>query len=98
MAPVLWLFEDSLRGGASLKLQVLPRLMFVVHGAVTIDGKTFGDGEAWSGESAVSLAPGKDGVTLWRYELAPSGAQSGVASGAGVRSREKLAAVLETVP
>ena len=98
MNPSLRLFEDSISGGASLKLPGLPRLMFVVHGAVTIDGKAFVDGEAWSGESAVSLAPGKDGVTLWRYELAPSGTQSGVASGAGVRSREKLAAVLETIP
>jgi len=70
MAPVLSLFEDSLSGGASLKLPALPRLIFVVHGAVTIDGKTLSDGEAWSGEGAVSLLPGKDGVTLWRYELA----------------------------
>jgi len=98
MAPVLRLFEDSLSGGASLKLPALPRLIFVVHGAVTIDGKALGDGEAWSGESAVSLSPGKDGVTLWRYELAASGAASGVANAPGVRSREKLAAVLETIP
>jgi hypothetical protein len=98
MAPVLRLFEDSLSGGASLKLPALPRLIFVVHGAVTIDGKAFGDGEAWSGEGAVSLSPGKDGVTLWRYELAPSGAQTGTAVGMGVRSREKLSAALETIP
>jgi len=98
MAPVLRLFEDSLSGGASLKLPALPRMIFVVHGAVTIDGKALGDGEAWSGEGEVSLAPGKDGVTLWRYELAPSGAQTGVANGTGVRSREKLSAALETIP
>lgn len=98
MAPVLSLFEDSLSGGASLKLPALPRLIFVVHGAVTIDGKTLSDGEAWSGEGAVSLLPGKDGVTLWRYELAASGAQDGVANVTGARSREKLSAVLETIP
>ena len=98
MAPVLWLFEDSLSGGASLKLPALPRMVFVVHGAVTIDGKPFGEGEAWNGEGAVSLAAGKDGVTLWRYELAASGSQPGAGSGAGVRSREKLSAVLETIP
>ena len=98
MHPVLRLFEDSISGGASLKLPALPRMIFSVHGAATIDGKAFSDGEAWSGESAVSLAPGKDGVTLWRYELAASGAQSGVASGAGVRSREKLSAVLDAIP
>ena len=98
MAPVLSLFEDSLSGGASLKLPALPRLIFVVHGAVTIDGKTLSDGEAWSGEGAVSLLPGKDGVTLWRYELAASDAQDGVANVTGARSREKLSAVLETIP
>jgi hypothetical protein len=92
------LFEDSLSGGASLSLPALPRMIFVVHGAVTIDGKAFSDGEAWSGEGAVSLAPGKDGTTVWRYELAAAGAKSDVASGAGVRSREKLAAELKTVP
>jgi hypothetical protein len=96
MAPVLRLFEDSLSGGASLPLPPLPRMIFVVHGAVTIDGKSFGDGEAWSGEGAVSLAPGKDGATVWRYELAPSMSQPGL--GNGVRSHEKLSAALETIP
>lgn len=98
MAPVLRLLEDSLSGGASLGLPPLPRMIFVVHGAVTIDGKSFGDGEAWSGEGAVSLVPGKDGTTVWRYELAPQASGAGLASGAGVRSREKLSAVLETIP
>jgi hypothetical protein len=98
MAPVLRLFEDSLSGGASLKLPALPRMIFVVHGAVTVDGKPLVDGDAWSGEGSVSLAPGKDGVTLWRYELAVSGSQPGAGSGAGVRSSEKLSAVLETIP
>jgi hypothetical protein len=98
MAPVLRLFEDSLSGGASLQLPELPRMIFVVHGAVTIDGKAFADGEAWSGEGAVLLVPGNDGVTLWRYELVGSGGQPGAGNGAGVRSREKLSAVLETIP
>jgi hypothetical protein len=95
---VLSLFEDSLSGGASLSLPPLPRMIFVVHGAGSIDGKTFVDGEAWSGEGAVSLTPGKDGTTVWRYELSASGAKSGIASGAGVRSREKLSAELKTMP
>jgi hypothetical protein len=98
MAPVLSLFEDSISGGASLKLPALPRMIFVVHGVVSIDGKAFTDGEAWSGEGAVSLTPGKDGTTVWRFELAAAGAKPGVAGGAGVRSREKLAAELKTIP
>jgi hypothetical protein len=98
MPPVLSLFEDSISGGAALQLPALPRMIFVVHGAVTIDGKALSDGEAWSGEGAATLTPGKDGVTVWRYELAASGAPSGAASGTGVRSREKLAAELKTIP
>ena len=98
MAPVLGLFEDSISSGASLRLPALPRMIFVVHGVVSIDGKSFGDGEAWSGEGAVSLTPGQDGTTVWRYELAASSAPSGVASSAGVRSREKLSAELKTIP
>ena len=98
MAPVLRLFEDSLTGGASPGLPPLPRLIFVVHGTVTIDGKSFSDGEAWSGEGVVSLVPGKDGATVWRYELAPSTSAVGLARGAFVRSCEKLSAALETIP
>jgi hypothetical protein len=92
------LYEDSISGGAAaVSLPALARMIFVVHGAVTIDGKAFRDGEAWSGEGACSLAPGKDGVTLWRFELAASGSTSHPIKGA-LRSQEKLAAVLETIP
>ena len=73
-------------------------MIFVVHGAVTIDGKTFTDGEAWHGTGEAALVPGKDGVTLWRYELAPPGGGGSAATGPGVASREKLTAVLDTLP
>ena len=69
------LVRDSLSGGASLSLPALPRMIFVVHGAVSIDGKAFTDGEAWSGEGAVSLTPGKDGTTVWRFELGGVGSR-----------------------
>ena len=72
-------------------------MIFVVHGAVTIDGKALGDGEAWSGEGACPLTAGKDGVTIWRFELAASGSSSHPIKGA-LRSQEKLAAPLATVP
>jgi hypothetical protein len=97
MHPVLRLYEDSISGGApAVSLPALARMMFVTHGAVTIDGKTLRDGEAWHGEGACSLAAGKDGVTLWRFELAAPGGSSNPIEGA--RSQEKLAAALETIP
>jgi hypothetical protein len=98
MHPILRLYEDSFSGGvAPVSLPALARMIFVVHGAVSIGGKTLSDGEAWSGEGVCSLTPGKDGVTLWRFELAAAGSPGGLIKGA-LRSQEKLAAVLETLP
>jgi hypothetical protein len=99
MHPVLRLFEDTISGGApDVSLPGLPRMIFVVHGSVIIEGKSFSDGEAWNGTGAVALKPGQDGVTVWRYELAPAGSKGGAANGSGVRSLEKLSAALETLP
>jgi hypothetical protein len=98
MHPVLRLYEDSINGGgAAVSLPALARMIFVVHGAVTIDGKALSDGDAWHGEGSCSLAAGKDGVTIWRFELAASGSSSQPIKGA-MRSQEKLAAALETIP
>jgi hypothetical protein len=98
MHPVLRLYEDSISGGAApVALPALARMIFVVHGAASIGDKTLSDGEAWHGEGACSLAAGKDGVTLWRFELAAAGSRSQPIEGA-LRSQEKLAAVLETIP
>ena len=41
---------------------------------------------------------GKDGVTLWRFELAAAGSSGQHPAGPGVRSQEKLSAALETIP
>ena len=99
MHPILRLYEDSISGGAApVQLPVLARMIFVVHGAVTIDGTTRGDGEAWHGEGAASLAADKDGVTLWRFELAAPGSSGHTLGGPGLRSQEKLSAILETIP
>ena len=99
MQPLLRLYEDTIGAGVTeLKLPALPRMVFVVHGSVTIDGKAFADGEAWHGTGEAALVPGKDGVTVWRYELAPAGGGGSAASGPGVVSREKLTAMLDTLP
>jgi hypothetical protein len=98
MHPVLRLYEDSISGGAAaVSLPALARMVFVVHGAVAIDGKALTDGEVWHGEGACSLTTGKDGVTIWRFELAASGSDFHPIKNV-LRSQEKLAAVLETIP
>jgi len=100
MPAVLRLYEDSLSNTEDLamRLPALPRMIFVVHGAMTIDDRTFGDGEAWHGECGATLKPGKDGVTCWRFELALAGTGNSAAIGRGVRSHEKLAASLDPLP
>ena len=99
MTPMLKLYEDVLSNeGIDVRLPALPRMIFVAHGSVAIGDRTLRDDDAWSGEAAVTLKAGSGGATVWRWELAANNASQGVASGAGVVSREKLAAQLDTMP
>jgi hypothetical protein len=94
MPPVLALYEDVLANGATLALPAAARMIFVVHGCVTIAGRALRDGEAWHGEAAATVTAGSTGATCWRYELAASPAKPA----AGVRSRETLSVALDTLP
>jgi len=98
MPPVLRLYEDILSNDAALALPALPRMVFVVHGGVSVEGGTLGEGEAWHGEGTASVRAGKTGAACWRWELVTAGAGDGKASGDGVSSREKLSAPLATLP
>jgi hypothetical protein len=96
MAAMLRLTEDVLSNDAALALPAAPRLIFVVHGAVTLAERVLSDGEAWHGEGAARLTAGKGGATCWRFEL--TSATPADATAAGVSTREKLTARLETLP
>ncbi len=98
MHPVLRLYEDVLSNESEVALPALPRMMFVVHGRLAVPNHILNDGEVWSGENAVTLQAGSAGAAVWRWELAPSGAATGLATGNSVASREKLAAALTTLP
>src|SRR5439155_24526919 len=98
MHPVLRLYEDTIGGGVTeVALPARPRMIFVLHGALTIDGRALGDGEAFGGTGAVTLRPGQHGATCWRWELAADGTSGTAACGPGIRSQEKLSAVLDTI-
>src|ERR1700720_3577415 len=97
MQPVLRLYEDTLSSGSEALLPALPRVVFVVHGALRVGDRGIDGGEAWHGEDTVILRADKTGATCWRWELA-SGAGDGTASGHGVRSREKLASSVTLPP
>ncbi len=98
MAPMLRLYEDVLSNDASAALPPLPRMVFVVHGALAVVDSELCDGAAWSGEEAITLKAGRAGATLWRWELVGGDAGAGGFAGRGIASREKLAARLETLP
>jgi hypothetical protein len=98
MPPALRLYDDVLSNNAEATLPARPRMIFVVHGSVTVGGKTLQDGEAWSGESAATLKAGNAGAALWRWDFVADGTSHAAASGAGVVSREKLSAELATIP
>jgi hypothetical protein len=100
MPAALRLFEDTLSADAAFErvLPALARMVFVVHGTATISERAYSDGEAWFGEGPFALAPGKSGVTCWRFELAAPAAPDGAASGRGVISREKMAVALGRLP
>ena len=97
MPPVLALYEDVLSNGAELALPAAARMIFLVHGGARIGERALSDGETWHGEAAATIIGGDSGATCWRYELAAPPAPA-VGGAAGVRSREKLTASLDTLP
>jgi hypothetical protein len=96
MTPVLTLCEDILGNGAVLDLPPLPRMIFVVHGSVTIADRVYSDGEAWHGQGAAMVRAGNAGATCWRWDLAMDSAADRAT--AGVASRRKLSVPLATLP
>jgi hypothetical protein len=100
MHPVLRLYEDVLSSAENVvfKLPPLPRFIFVVHGGAAIGGKTLDEGEAWQGETAITIKPGPAGVSCWRWEVTRGDQGGTTANAPGMTTREKLSAFLETLP
>jgi hypothetical protein len=94
MPPGLALYEDVFANGATLALPAAARMIFLVHGSATIEGRTLRGGEAWWGESAATITAGGEGASSWRYEFASPPAPAAP----GVSVREKLSAILDTLP
>ncbi|HET7191608.1 MAG TPA: hypothetical protein VFI98_06810 [Pseudolabrys sp.] len=100
MHPVLRLYEDVLSSAESVEFQLppLPRFIFVAHGSATAGGTAVNMGEAWQGEGAITVKPGAEGVTCWRWELTSGDQGSTTANAPGMITHEKLTAFLETLP
>ena len=94
----LTLYEDVLSGGATALLPSAARMIFVVHGAVSIGEQRLGNGDSWHGEAEVVLKGGeKSGAMVWRFDFT-TGSSSAVLVGEGLRSCVKLSAPLWTLP
>jgi hypothetical protein len=97
MPSVLRLYEDVLANDAKVSLPARPRMIFVAHGAIAVSDGTLRDDEALGSESAISFAAGREGAAVWRWELMGDGDRGSITA-AGVVSREKLSAKLDTMP
>ena len=100
MHPTMRLYEDVLSSAENVEFRLppLPRFIFIVHGSARIAGATLSEGEAWQGETAITVKPGSGGVTCWRWELARGDQGSTTANAPGMVTHEKLTAFLETMP
>jgi hypothetical protein len=94
MAPMLGLYEDVLSSDGQLTLAAAPRMIFVTHGAIAVDGRATNAGEAWHGQGAVTVTGGPEGASCWRWDFLPHGAPPALAP----ETREKLVARLDTLP
>jgi hypothetical protein len=70
----LRLLEDNIADGHALALAPgsINRVVYVVHGAVTIDGQALGDDTALQGRGSTDIVAAAGGAVIWRWELAPA--------------------------
>jgi hypothetical protein len=92
----LSLCEDVYKNAAIAELPASIRMLFVVLGTITIDGREYQRGEVWCGEEAVTCTGGAEGATVWRWELSPG--EPAVFHASDVSTRDKLSAKLDTLP
>jgi hypothetical protein len=68
-AHVLRLSRDHLEPAARTALPAMNRVLCLLEGALTIDGRTLAVDSAWHGAGACSTVAGSTGATVLRYEL-----------------------------
>ena len=88
MPAILRLYEDVLSNDSpEVGLPPAPRMIFVVHGSATFEGRAVGEGEAWHGEGELMIEPGPEGVAWWRFELVPGDASDWLLGGGATRKK-----------
>jgi len=66
---VLRLIRDHMRPNTGATLPAMNRVLYLLDGALTVDGKTVPVNTAWHGAGVCKVAAGPAGATVLRYEL-----------------------------
>ena len=98
MHPELRLIEDFLTDRGVLALPALPRMLYVVRGAINVGQRVLGQGEALFGEEMLTAHAEGTGATLWRFELSDPRQPEAKLAGPSLRSTQLLAVALEHLP
>jgi len=98
MHPELRLIEDFLTDRGVLSLPALPRMLYVVRGAISVGQRALGQGEAFFSEDMLTAHAEGTGATLWRFELSDPRQPASKLSGSSLRSTPMLAVELERLP
>jgi hypothetical protein len=98
MHPELRLIEDFLTDRGAFSLPALPRMLYVVRGAITVGERALGPGEALFSEEALTVHAQDAGATLWRFELSDPRQPAVPLKGSSLRSTQMLSVALESVP
>lgn len=73
---VLRLTRDRLEAGSRLALPATNRVLYLLDGALTVDGKDVPVNSAWHGAGTCPAVAGPAGATVLRYELVGKGGQA----------------------
>jgi hypothetical protein len=98
MHPELRLTEDFLTDKGAISLPPLPRMLYVVRGALNIGQRMLSQGEALFSEEPIAAHAGDIGATLWRWELSDPRQPFVTNPSASVNCWPKLAAPLDALP
>jgi hypothetical protein len=98
MHPELRLIEDFLTDRGVLALPALPRMLYVVRGAINVGQRVLGQGEALFGEDMLTAHAEGTGATLWRFELSDPRQPAVPLKGSSLRSTPLLEVALDHLP
>jgi hypothetical protein len=98
MHPELRLIEDFLTDRGMLSLPALPRMLYVVRGAIAVGQRVLGQGEALFSEDLLTARAEGAGATLWRFELSDPRQPAIQLKASSLRSTQLLGVTLDRLP